>query len=163
MSGNRGLRGQPRHGLSRPAQAFYHKLNCEGLSDGMRGDSLSNLDHSIDTRQASTCCSIKPERPQMVAQTLRGKQRGARSKNLGARRLFGGPRLPNGSIILTKLPACLNPAFSYTNALAEPRHMGRNPLKCAALPAVAPREFMSARRTYFFLLPPPPFFGAGAE
>jgi len=33
--------------------------------------------------------------------------------------------LPNDSIILTKLPACLNQALCYTNAVAEPRHIVR--------------------------------------
>jgi len=70
VSDNRGLAGQLRHGLSRPAQAFYNKLNCEGRSDRTRGYSLSELDHSIDARQVFTCCLIKPNEPPMVAEAL---------------------------------------------------------------------------------------------
>ena len=70
MSDNRGLAGQLRHGLSRPEQAFYNKLNCEGRSDRTRGYSLSELDHSIDARQVLTCCLIKPNQPAMVAEAL---------------------------------------------------------------------------------------------
>jgi len=43
-----------------------------------------------------------------------------------ARRRFGGARLLNDPIILTKLRACLDPALSYTNALAEPRDIVRH-------------------------------------
>ena len=97
MSDNRGLAGQLRHSLSRPTQAFYHKLNCEGRSDRTRGYSLSELDHSIDARQVLTCCLIKPNEPAMVAEalTLVGlnlpqSEEEARSQEPGARRIWVG-------------------------------------------------------------------------